>query len=428
MSEPISISNTRQQASDELPRELPFFVARQPIYTKHRQIHAYEMLFRGLEDVGEARFLDGDVATAQLITQGWLLGGFEQLSGGRWLFVNFTRELLVGGAVQLFQPERDVVEVLEDIPADPQVLGVCRALIDGGYRVALDDIRNVARLREFEDSATLIKVDFLNQDPETITEIARYAQRHGMELLAEKIEDGEDLALANRLNFDYFQGYYLSRPESLQRPALPGLSPAHARLLQIVSSPELELGAVTRAVESDPSLTYKLLRSANSVARALNRRITSIREAVILFGEDEIRRAAAFVVMGAILDDTNHLLHESVTLAKFCDAIGERLSGARTDHAEFYLVGLLANIDSLLGQSMEEAVGRLPLSENVTEALIDQRGAPADVLALARAYMRGDWDTVGAELSTLELGAEELASLYVRAVAQSDMEMDAIAS
>jgi len=424
MSEPRPTASPNQLPPGQRTRALPFYVARQPIFDRNRDVHAYEMLFRGLEDRGAAHFSDGSVATAQLITHGWLLGGFDQLSGGRWLFVNFTRDLLLSGAVKLFQQERDVVEILEDVPPDAEVLGVCGALVGAGYRVALDDVQSVERLEAFKDVVTLAKVDFMNQPSSTIRMIADCARRHGIQLLAEKVETAEELVLAERLGFDFFQGYYLSRPESLQRPALRGLSPAHTRLLRAVSSDEVNIDEVARAVEADPSLTYKLLRSANSAARSLNRRITSVREAVVLFGEQEIRRAASFVVMGAILDDSCYMLHGSVTLARFCDELGHQAYGRGVDRTEFYLVGLLASIDELLGQPMGEAVSRLPLSESVTRALVEGRGPVADALELARAYMHGDWTAVEHSLGRVNVTPEQLSACYLRALVQSDAEMD----
>ncbi len=407
--------------------QLPFFIARQPIYDRYRQVHAYEMLFRGLEDTGEAHFIDGTTATAQLITQGWLLGGFDSLADGRWVFVNFTRDLLVGGTALLFNPARDVVEVLEDIPPDRSVLESCRSLRESGYRVALDDVERVERIEQFDGTVTMAKIDFTNVKVDELAEIVRTAQVLGVELLAEKIETVETLRLAEGYGFDYFQGYYLSRPESMQRPVLPGLSPAHAQLLEVVTQRELDADAVTKAVQADPSLTYKLLRTANSVAYSQNRRIRTVHDAVVLFGEDEIRRAALFVVLGAILDDSNELLHESVTLARMCDGIGQQLDLSPDEQAEFYMVGMLSGIDTLLGEPMADAVGRLPLSDGVTRALVRGEGPAATALQVAKTYVRAQWDDVLVEAAKLELESSELAAMYLRAIAQSDTLMGQMA-
>ena len=167
-----------------------------------------------------------------------------------------------------------------------------------GIGVALDDVKDVSRIEEFDGATTLAKVDFTAVDAGELPAIARTGNVQGLEMLAERIETAEDLSLAEGYGFDFFQGYYLSRPESMERQILPGLTPAHARLLEVVNERELDTGKVTKAVESDPSLTYKLLRSANSAAFAQQRQIRSVHEAVVLFGENEIRRTAMFVVLG----------------------------------------------------------------------------------------------------------------------------------
>jgi EAL and modified HD-GYP domain-containing signal transduction protein len=399
---------------------MPFYVARQPIFDRERQIHAYELLFRGEAQADGAHFLDGSSATAQLITQGALLGDVRILSGGHPMFVNFTRDLLIAGTAALFQPKWYVIEVLEDVPPEPDVLATCRSLIEGGYRLALDDITDTARLKAFEGAVQMAKVDLLETEHGHVEAIVTEGKRQGLELVAEKVETAEDLAFAMALGFDYFQGYYLSQPESVKRAALPGLEPAHLKLLEVVNRRDLDVTAVARAVEADPSLTYKLLRRVNSAAHGLDRRITSMRDVVVMFGHEEIRRAATFVVMGAIVGGSDQLLHESVTLARFCDGIGARLGTPAERRFDFYVVGLLSNIDALLGQPMDVALEKLPLPEQVVAALARGEGPTADALGLARAFMHADWTAVEVHRADLGLGEAEVARLYVEAVGGAD--------
>ena len=109
------------------------YVARQPIFDRRRAVRAYELLFRGDSEHGGARFTDGSAATAQLISQALEVGTFSSLGRGRPLFLNFTRDLLLGETASLLAPRRFVIEVLEDIPADPEIVEACRTLVaDGG--------------------------------------------------------------------------------------------------------------------------------------------------------------------------------------------------------------------------------------------------------------------------------------------------------
>ena len=411
----------------DAPEELAFYVARQPIFDRDRKLRAYELLFRGDATAESAQITDGSSATARLITHGALLGDSYALSGGHPLFINFNRDLLVAGAATLLDPKRYAIEVLEDVPPDEEVLSSCRALIDGGYRVALDDVTESARLEAFAGHVTLVKVDLLGIESEHVSDVVDEAQRQRIELLAEKVESGDELSVVSELGFDYFQGYYLSRPESVKRSALPGLKPAHVKLLSIVNQRDLDFDEVARAIEADPSLTYQLLRRADSVAYSLNREISSMRDVVVLFGHDEIRRAATFVVMGAIVGGTEALLQQSVTLARFCDNVGALLDTPAERRFDFYLVGLLSNIDALLGEPMDGALERLPLPDQVRAALADDEGPAAHALTLARAYMRADWTEVESAVEALDLEEADVPRLYLDAIEDADSAMQAAA-
>jgi c-di-GMP-related signal transduction protein len=53
--------------------------------------------------------------------------------------VNVTRPYLVGEQEVPFPPKQVVVEVLEDVPREPEVVAGCRRLTLNGYTLALDD-------------------------------------------------------------------------------------------------------------------------------------------------------------------------------------------------------------------------------------------------------------------------------------------------
>jgi c-di-GMP-related signal transduction protein len=53
--------------------------------------------------------------------------------------VNCTRDTLIKGLVTLLPSTTTVVEVLESVPADPDVVAGCRRLREAGYMTALDD-------------------------------------------------------------------------------------------------------------------------------------------------------------------------------------------------------------------------------------------------------------------------------------------------
>src|SRR5258708_38666733 len=132
------------------------YVARQPIMDREEKVFGYELLFRdGLENAFSG---DTDEASRATLDRS-LLMGLDILCDGRRAFVNCTRDTLIKGLVTLLPSTLTVVEILENVPADPDVIAACRSLKDGGYMIALDDYVAGAPRDALAEMADIIKVE-----------------------------------------------------------------------------------------------------------------------------------------------------------------------------------------------------------------------------------------------------------------------------
>ena len=107
------------------------YVARQPIFDRDQKVFGYELLFRdGLENAFTGT--DADAASRATLDNSLLIG-LDTLCDGRRAFVNCTRDTLIKGLVTLLPSQSTVVEVLESVPADPDVMAACKGLKEAGY-------------------------------------------------------------------------------------------------------------------------------------------------------------------------------------------------------------------------------------------------------------------------------------------------------
>src|ERR1700742_267633 len=99
------------------------FLGRQAIFDINNQLYGYELLFRS----GRENFFSGesDDATNQTIDS---CLSMVACSSSDNLFVNCTRNALVGMSVKLLPSERVVLEVLETIAVDDELIKVCKEL------------------------------------------------------------------------------------------------------------------------------------------------------------------------------------------------------------------------------------------------------------------------------------------------------------
>jgi EAL and modified HD-GYP domain-containing signal transduction protein len=188
------------------------FVGRQPIFDRHLDVVAYELLFRS-GCTNWADIADGEYATSQVIHNVFMEIGLESLVGSKRAFINLTRDFILHHDTAMFPTDRVVLEILEDIVVDAELIAAVRALSHQGYTIALDDFVFHEHLRPLVEVADIIKVDVLALDRPALWQNVASLAQYDVELLAEKVETRDDLACCWELGFDYFQGYFLCEPD-----------------------------------------------------------------------------------------------------------------------------------------------------------------------------------------------------------------------
>ncbi|MBN1101889.1 MAG: HDOD domain-containing protein [Deltaproteobacteria bacterium] len=395
------------------------YVARQPIFKKNKKICAYELLFRdGLSNVFPQ--IDGDLATSKVLATSFLSIGIEEITAGAPAFVNFPQNLLVKRVPLMFSPKSLVVEVLEDVKPEREVLRVCQELSQKGFQIALDDFAYRAELNEILRTAKFIKLDFRATGDEELKETAKKLASYPVSLLAEKVETYEEFEKALRMGFSYFQGYFFSKPEVLKAREI---SSTQMNLLQIMAEAnkeDFDFGKLEAIIMRDVAISYKLMKYVNSAYfRRLND-ISSIRQAIVLLGERQIRRFLSLIAMSRLSSDKpDELIRCSITRAKFCELLGN-LVGSEVDSSELFTLGLFSLIDAIMDNSMEQLMGKLPLSASIKDALVSGKGRLSEYLRLVIGYERADWEKVSECAQTLSIPGDHLPAHFTQALAWAD--------
>lgn len=395
------------------------YVARQPIFDRKKNIAAYELLFR---DSMSNAFpdIDGDVATSKLLTRSFFNIGLDQLTGGKKAFINFTEDLLLKQVPTMFPREELVVEVLEDVTPGDAVVRACEQIMQQGYVLALDDFIYRDDLTDLIALADIIKIDFMLTPSTEVREMLARLSKYEVEFLAEKIETYEEYQVAREMGFKYFQGYFFSKPEVLKST---DIAPSKISLLQLVAElnqKDCSMEKCEEMVNVDVSLSYKLLRYINSAYFRRVQEITSIRQALVLLGENGIRQFVMLVTAAELAGDKpDELIRASIIRAKFCELLGQA-HGDGIDPAELFLVGLFSMLDAMLDSPMRAIVEQLPFSRSVKGALVDRQGLLAGYLTLVTAYETGDWDTCRKLSRLIGVSDKKLPACYAEAVGWAD--------
>lgn len=391
-------------------------LCRQPVLDRRQKTCAYELLYRSCPSAGFDGN-DADAATMQVLATSLMSNGAELLSG-KAAFVNFTRDLLLKELAFLFPPDLLVVEILESVPADGDVIAACRKLRAKGYRIALDDFAVNEHTRRLVDFASIVKADFRTSSAAERERILYECARPGLQLLAEKVETEAEFRWALRHGFDYFQGYFFARPVVVPHTEIPSFKVNLLRVFAALHAPLLDYAQIERVVKQEPQLCYRLLGYVNSAAFGLRARVASVRAALTLLGEDELRKWLTLAALPALASDRPDILAETAVLrGRLCELLAFR-AGLRDRSGEFFVMGMFSLLDALVGRPLGELLGQFHLCDDVREALL---GASTDASPAARIYHlalaaeRGEWHAVEALTAGLQISPQDVSEAYFEA-------------
>ncbi len=389
------------------------FVARQPIFNRQKAIFAYELLFRNGE-TNSFPEIDGDTATTSLLSSSFFTVGIDEITGSKLAFINFTASLLKQGTPQLFPSDKLVVEILEDVVPSREIVEVCKRLKEKGYRLALDDFAYAENYNELLGICDIIKVDFRLTPPEKIERLLIDLQGYDCKLLAEKVETYDDFHRAEALGFDYFQGYFFSKPEILKNKDLSSSQLTIMQLISQINSDFFDISALESIMVQDVSVSYKLINYLNSPHFGRLQPVSSLRQAISFLGEKDFRLFATLIAASKLTDEKpTELIRLSIIRARFLELAAGQLG---ENSSELFLLGLFSLIDAILDKKMEEILAKLPLSEKIQLALDKKEGALYPFLRFIESYETGNWLAFQFVRRKVPLEDRKIIELYIESV------------
>ena len=391
------------------------FIARQPIFDTRGRVQAYELLFRsGLHNYFDCD--DQDHAAASVIANSNLLFDLEEMTGGTRAFINCTRRVLVEELMTTLPRHQVAVEILEDVEIDATLIDACRRLKEQGYMLALDDFVYHKSYEPLLELADIIKVDFLLSDVQQQEDLARTMIPRGIKMLAEKVETPEVYEQAKRMGYQLFQGYFFAKPVIISRKDIPTNKMQFLRILRDVHAEEVDFKRLAKTIQSEVSLSYKLLKLVNSAAFALRNRVTSIIQALSLLGLREIRSWISLLSISFMADDKPaELISSSLIRARLCEQLALPC-GLGSRQADMFLMGLFSLLDVIMSRPIDEILNEIHVESDIVEALAGIPGPLKTTLELVIAMEKGEWNQVSTLAAALQLDEQLLPSAYLDAV------------
>ncbi len=404
------------------------FIARQPIVNTWRAVVGYELILRdgtpdGDEELrGEPRgelVEEASGEAANFIADAVLVDGVIAVTEGLPGWIKLNEAALISSGVEALDPAQFVIELVGRVQPTRPVLAACRVLQDAGFTVVLDDVGDERRLSLFEDCINVVKVDWQRTPPLRRAAASAQAQRRGLSALANNLQTDTELNGAIALGFDLLQGYATGRPTLLPRHSLSASKLQSIRLLELAGAEEVDFAQAAEILANDPVLTFKVLAYANSAQAAQSRPVIDIRQGLILFGEENLRRAALLIFLTQEASAApSFAVIDCLVAGFFCGSIARTCGHERIANS-CMLAATLSYLDRLLGEDLELILMRLPIHVTLREAVLHHTGDVGRLVQLTRALQAGNWSDADDVTQLLRIRRQQLPSLYEAALAKA---------
>ena len=186
-----------------------------------------------------------------------------------------------------------------------------------------------------------------------------------------------------------------------------------------MQKPDPDFDAISRSVQCDLGLAYKLLRLVNSVYYGPVHGIRTIRHALTHLGLSEMRKWFSILMLKDLQTaDSSELIKLSLTRGKLMELLAEELQD-EANKPDYFFTGAFSFINVLLGRSMGEILSGLPISDKIKRALLGEDNEYRKLLDFVAASEQMNWD---GKVSQRILSQNRREALYgaVRAVAEMD--------
>ena len=175
---------------------------------------------------------------------------------------------------------------------------------------------------------------------------------------------------------------------------------ASRRVLKAVENPDIGLATLAKIVVSEPLVSAKVIRLANSVAmNPTNQVIRDVRLAVVRVGMDPIKALAMVLIMNQLRQSQRHggtrnlssrLWERSINVAALAYVIAKKMTTLNPDEAmfagivhdlgRFYLLSQVIDYPELLENPAALAETINDLAERATKMVLGELNLPASVV------------------------------------------------
>ena len=395
---------------------MSLFFGSVPFFDASMAVHAYRMMTQdGDKLLGSAedhRMLGGELLAPSLEFVREI--GTEPFAGETDLFVEISKyQLLMGMPISMQIPPKNLVCIIDkDTLNDNAAYAKLGILQRKGYKLAIDGFPRAISMdtavKVFDYVLLSCRHDnFTNE----LKEIRPYIFKTN--LVITEVPDMESFDKYSGARGVLLSGNFYSQPITKGSVDISPLKVNALHLLGQINDDSFDLGEAASIIERDPALSISLLRFINAMNPDRSRKIDSIRNAVAILGQKEVKKWASIAIsVGMGEDRPSEVTRLSLLRAKFAENLAPAFEMA-VKSGSLFITGLFSLLDVILQMPLERAIDEVAASGEIRDALIEKKGQLYEVMRLIFAYEHADWHNTSIIMVRNNIDIDDLTQAFL---------------
>ena len=386
---------------------------------KSDQVIGYELMFQEDDD---SLYNNSETSTANTIA-GFLMENTSKIFREKQTFMTFTPSLLFRNTAKMLDKDKIVIQIEENLIIHPLAAVMIGNYRKEGYHFAINNFQFTPKYFSMLEHMDYIRINMSSvntqKDVDALDNMIQMAHGFQKSCIIYNVDTKEQYDLAIKHQADFVEGQYVSEGMVTKMNKMEYLQGNLYQLIIEVTKEEPSLDEIELILSRDASLTYSLLKLANSAYFASRRKTSSIHQALITVGLNQLKQwvyLLSFESSQEMTAGAQEVLKLSFLRATFASKLVVNIRPMPMSRSDAYMMGMFSALEYIFDATLEEILAEIPIEEEIKEAMIQHTGRAGKMFDMVLSYEKADWKQIKALSADLNLPTNILAQVYIDCV------------
>jgi c-di-GMP phosphodiesterase len=396
------------------PNAVTVSIARQPVFDAKGRLWGYEIFGIGSDGtVGSGVSSQPD--TAITVESSAYINLQRILQGEKKIVIDFSEKNILEQFPYALPPVLAVIKVGENAGREQPVVEMLKRMKTDGYLIAVRGFTGDPVCNSLYGLADILAIEAGSKGRDELADNLSKSKKYNALLLADRVQDRVLFEICKSLGFSLFHGAFFKAPDKITVRKLSSNEVLRLKLLRLIEDDEPDIAKFAQTIQSDATISFRLLAYLNSAAFSFSRKIGSIQQAITLLGWSNIKNWLRVLLLTDISQskDSQELVLLSAQRGMFLERIARDHNFWGFNPESLHLLGIFSLLDALLGLPMSEVVAHLPLENKMKAALCrEPNNEFLPLLNLAQCLEEARWEEAERMAQRLNLDSKKTMTAF----------------